>query len=135
MVFLIHAGYLFRIGFYYFLQVNGSVCPKYKINLLQVNFKKRKGMLFFMINNASFTHIFRTYKPITTYDQRCQYKRDFQSEYPEYIELKKNVDTVTRKFIELDRSWRRTEKGSEDYFVRKCFQISLLILSEFQRIN
>lgn len=55
------------------------------------------------------------YKPITSYEQRCQYKRDFQTEYPEYIELKKNVDTVTTKFIELDRSWRRTETGSEEY--------------------
>jgi len=56
-----------------------------------------------------------TYKPITSYEQRCQYKRDFQSEYPEYIELKKNVDAVTSKFIELDASWRRTEKGTKEY--------------------
>lgn len=57
-----------------------------------------------------------TYKPIKSYEQRCAYKRDFQAEYPEYIELKKSVDSVTTKFIELDRSWRRTEKGSKEYY-------------------
>ncbi|XP_065672737.1 RNA polymerase II elongation factor ELL isoform X2 [Hydra vulgaris] len=56
------------------------------------------------------------YKPIITYEQRCQYKRDFQAEYPEYIELKKNCDSITTKFIELDRSWRRQEKGSDEYY-------------------
>ncbi|XP_057300285.1 RNA polymerase II elongation factor ELL-like [Hydractinia symbiolongicarpus] len=56
-----------------------------------------------------------TYKPITSYEQRCRYKRDFQSEYSEYIELKKNVDAVATKFMELDRSWRRLKKGSPEY--------------------
>lgn len=58
-----------------------------------------------------------TYKLISSYEQRCQYKRDFQAEYPEYMELKKNVDAVKSKFIELDQSWRRTEKGTIDYQV------------------
>lgn len=38
----------------------------------------KTSLTFFMSNNATFTYIFRTYKPITTYDQRCQYKRDFE---------------------------------------------------------
>jgi len=56
-----------------------------------------------------------SYKPITTREQRFQYKRDFQLEYPEYLTVKKNLDAITTKFMELDRSWRRTDKGSPDY--------------------
>ena len=86
-----------------------------------------------MINIATFTHIFRTYKPITTYDQRCQYERDFPSKYLEYVELKKNVDEVAMKFIELGRSWRRTEKGSDNYFVSSVYIIRTYW--QFLRVN
>ena len=55
--------------------------------------------MFFMINNATFSYIFRTYKPITTYNQRCQHERDFQSENPDYVELTKNADAVALKFF------------------------------------
>jgi RNA polymerase II elongation factor ELL len=56
-----------------------------------------------------------TYKPITTREQRLQYKRDFQLEYPEYLELKRQLDAVTRKFMELDKSLKQCEEGSERY--------------------
>jgi len=56
-----------------------------------------------------------TYKPITTREQRLQYKRDFQLEYPEYIELKTNLDAITRKFMELDQSLKKCEEGSAEY--------------------
>ena len=56
-------------------------------------------------------------------------------EYPEFAEFKKNVDEVTIKFIELERSWRRTEKGSGGYFVTGNLEISLLISSEFKQIS
>ena len=112
--------------------MSGGVCSHFKFVQINIKWIIRSivafipgKLMFFMINNAKFTDIFRTYKPITTYDQRCQYKRDFQSEYPEYIELKKNVDAVTMKFIELDRSWRRTEKESKDYFVRSVYKFCL----------
>ena len=78
-----------------------------------------------MINDTAFTHIFRTYKPITTNSQRCQYAIDFQSEYPEYIELRKNVDAVTVEFLELEESWRRTERGSDSFFVRSIYIIRI----------
>ena len=78
-----------------------------------------------MINNTTFTHIFRTYKPITTYSQRCQYEIDFQSESPEYIELRKNVYAVAVEFLELGKSWRRTERGSDSFFVRSIYIIRI----------
>lgn len=81
----------------------------------------KKGILINQLLNLCFSY--STYKPITSYEQRCQYKRDFQSEYPEYIELKKNVDAVTSKFIELDASWRRTEKGTKEYEVKSVFNL------------
>ena len=56
-----------------------------------------------------------SYKPITSREQRFQYKRDFQMEYPEYINLKNKLDAVATKFIELDGSLRKTAKGSVEY--------------------
>lgn len=55
------------------------------------------------------------YKPITTREQRFQYKRDFQLEYPEYINLKNDLDAVATKFIELDSSLKKTTKGTPEY--------------------
>lgn len=55
------------------------------------------------------------YKLITTREQRFQYKRDFQLEYPEYINLKNNLDAVATKFIELDSSLKKTTKGTPEY--------------------
>lgn len=55
------------------------------------------------------------YKPIKSREQRFQYKRDFQLEYPEYINLKNNIDAVATKFIELDSSLRKTTKGTPEY--------------------
>jgi len=55
------------------------------------------------------------YKTITSREQRFQYKRDFQLEYPEYINLKNNLDAVATKFIELDSSLRKTTKGTPEY--------------------
>ena len=44
---------------------------------------------------------FRKYKLITTYEQRCLYKKDFQTEYEEYKALKEKIDSVSTKFTEL----------------------------------
>ena len=51
-------------------------------------------------NTTAFS-FFRKYKPITTYEQRCLYKEDFNTEYKEYIALKEKVDPVSTKFTEL----------------------------------
>jgi RNA polymerase II elongation factor ELL len=58
-----------------------------------------------------------TYKPISTREQRLQYKRDFQLEYPEYIELKTNLDGITRRFMELDKKLKKCSEGSADYLL------------------
>jgi len=57
-------------------------------------------------------HILK-YKPIKSYEQRCKYKQDFQTQYKEYIELKEIVDNVSRKFLELDQIRRKYPENSE----------------------
>eukprot|EP00794_Sanderia_malayensis_P009716 gene9716-10704_t len=54
------------------------------------------------------------YQPIKSYQQRCRYKQDFQAEYGEYRELKENVDSISRKFIELDRTRKRHPQDSAE---------------------
>ena len=56
-----------------------------------------------------------SYKSITSKEQRFQYKLDFQLEYDEYLKLKKYLDEVASKFIELKSSLKRTEEGSAEY--------------------
>ena len=55
----------------------------------------------------------RKYKPITTYEQRCSYKRDFQAEYRVYEGLKEKVDSVSTKFTELQNKRQQFPEGSE----------------------
>lgn len=45
--------------------------------------------------------LFRKYKPITSYEQRCSYKKDFQEEYEEYIALKEKTAPISIKFTDL----------------------------------
>lgn len=54
----------------------------------------------------------RKYKPITTYEQRCLYKTDFQAEYEVYKTLKEKVDSVLTKFTELQNKQEQFPKGS-----------------------
>ena len=71
----------------------------------------------------------RKYKPIESYEQRCKYKQDFQTQYKEYIELKKIVDSVSRKFLELDQSRKKYPEDSEKGQV--TVRISLLFFISF----
>ena len=75
--------------------------------------------VFNLVANFIFTYLllypwlYRKYKPIESYEQRCRYKQDFQTQYREYIELKKIVDSVSRKFLELDQVRRKYPEDSE----------------------
>ena len=77
------------------------------------------NVVFNLVANFIFTYLllhpwlYRKYKPIESYEQRCRYKQDFQTQYREYIELKKIVDSVSRKFLELDQVRRKYPEDSE----------------------
>ncbi|KAJ7384554.1 snRNA transcription by RNA polymerase II [Desmophyllum pertusum] len=53
------------------------------------------------VNGLDSPEFMRKYKLITTYEQRCLYKKDFQTEYEEYKALKEKIDSVSTKFTEL----------------------------------
>ncbi|KAL9986337.1 hypothetical protein ACROYT_G000474 [Oculina patagonica] len=53
------------------------------------------------VNGLDSPEFMRKYKPITTYEQRCLYKKDFQTEYKEYKALKEKLDSVSTKFTDL----------------------------------
>lgn len=65
------------------------------------------------VNSLDSPEFMRKYKPITTYEQRCSYKRDFQAEYRVYEGLKEKVDSVSTKFTELQNKRQQFPEGSE----------------------
>ncbi|XP_073242271.1 RNA polymerase II elongation factor ELL2-like isoform X2 [Porites lutea] len=65
------------------------------------------------VNSLESPEFMRKYKPITTYEQRCSYKRDFQAEYRVYEGLKEKMDSVSTKFTELQNKRQQFPEGSE----------------------
>ncbi len=59
----------------------------------------------------------RKYTPIVSREQRSQYKDVFNAEYDEYRKLHANVDTVTKRFKELQKEIKAVKEGTEDYEV------------------
>lgn len=53
------------------------------------------------VNGVDSPEFMRKYKPITSYEQRCSYKKDFQEEYEEYIALKEKTAPISIKFTDL----------------------------------
>ena len=49
--------------------------------------------------------------------QRSNYKEIFNSQYEEYRQLHANVDSVTRRFRQLEKEIRGVRQGTEDYEV------------------
>lgn len=65
-------------------------------------------------SQLSFLFLFRKYKPITSYEQRCLYKKDFQEEYEEYIALKEKTEPISIKFTDLQsKRLQLPEKSTE----------------------
>lgn len=64
--------------------------------------------LFFLI---------RKYIAIVSYEQRQNYKDDFNAEYDEYRALHARMETVARRFIKLDAQRKRLSPGSKEYQV------------------
>lgn len=55
------------------------------------------------------------YHPLVSVEQRQQYKDDFNSEYEEYRSLHAHVESVTRRFSQLERSCRSLTPGSTEH--------------------
>lgn len=76
--------------------------------------------LFYSSSPFTFCLI-RKYIAIVSYEQRQNYKDDFNAEYDEYRALHARMETVARRFIKLDAQRKRLSPGSKEYQVNTCF--------------
>lgn len=67
-----------------------------------------------------YTHFsFRKYIAIASYEQRQSYKDDFNAEYDEYRILHARMESISRRFMELDAQRKLLTPGSEEYRVKE----------------
>lgn len=55
------------------------------------------------------------YTPLASVDQRQSYKDDFNAEYDEYRQLHARVESITRRFTQLDAQCRKLVPGTKEY--------------------
>ena len=65
----------------------------------------------------SINYYFRSYGPITSAEQRTQYKKDFNTHYNTYIQFHQILDRVRSRFTELENRLKGALKGSPEYSV------------------
>lgn len=70
------------------------------------------------------------YIAIVSYEQRQNYKDDFNAEYDEYRALHARMETVARRFISLDAQRKRLSPGSKEYQ-----NVHEEVLQEYQKIK
>ncbi|XP_004625486.1 RNA polymerase II elongation factor ELL2 [Octodon degus] len=70
------------------------------------------------------------YIAIVSYEQRQNYKDDFNAEYDEYRALHARMETVARRFIKLDAQRKRLSPGSREYQ-----NVHEEVLQEYQKIK
>ncbi|XP_073933150.1 RNA polymerase II elongation factor ELL2 isoform X2 [Castor canadensis] len=70
------------------------------------------------------------YIAIVSYEQRQNYKDDFNAEYDEYRALHARMETVARRFIKLDAQRKRLSPGSKEYQ-----NVHAEVLQEYQKIK
>lgn len=70
------------------------------------------------------------YIAIVSYEQRQNYKADFNAEYDEYRALHARMETVARRFIKLDAQRKRLSPGSKEYQ-----NVHEEVLQEYQKIK
>ncbi|KAK3733273.1 hypothetical protein QZH41_011112, partial [Actinostola sp. cb2023] len=56
----------------------------------------------------------RKYRTITTVEQRRAYRRDFEVEFKEYLELQHKINSVTKKFEELKENLEKCPQNSKE---------------------
>uniref|UniRef100_A0A3B4XWV5 Elongation factor for RNA polymerase II 2 n=1 Tax=Seriola lalandi dorsalis TaxID=1841481 RepID=A0A3B4XWV5_SERLL len=72
------------------------------------------GTCFLMGSNLLFC-VYRKYMPLVSLDQRQSYKDDFNAEYDEYRLLHARVESITRRFTQLDTQCRKLAPGTKEY--------------------
>ncbi|XP_013872507.1 RNA polymerase II elongation factor ELL2 [Austrofundulus limnaeus] len=55
------------------------------------------------------------YTPLVSVDQRQNYKDDFNAEYDEYRQLHAHVESITRRFTQLDAQCRKLTPGTKEH--------------------
>ncbi|RXM97325.1 RNA polymerase II elongation factor ELL2 [Acipenser ruthenus] len=55
------------------------------------------------------------YSAIVSLDQRQTYKDDFNAEYEEYRNLHGRVESITRRFAQLDAERKRVPPGTKEH--------------------
>nr|XP_033708939.1 RNA polymerase II elongation factor ELL2 isoform X7 [Tursiops truncatus] len=70
------------------------------------------------------------YIAIVSYEQRQNYKDDFNAEYDEYRALHARMEMVARRFIKLDAQRKRLSPGSKEYQ-----SVHEEVLQEYQKIK
>uniref|UniRef100_A0A146S255 RNA polymerase II elongation factor ELL n=1 Tax=Fundulus heteroclitus TaxID=8078 RepID=A0A146S255_FUNHE len=55
------------------------------------------------------------YTPLVSVDQRQSYKDDFNAEYDEYRQLHARVESITRRFTQLDAQCRKLVPGTKEH--------------------
>ncbi|XP_043978759.1 RNA polymerase II elongation factor ELL2 isoform X2 [Gambusia affinis] len=55
------------------------------------------------------------YAPLASLDQRQSYKDDFNAEYDEYRQLHARVESITRRFTQLDAQCRKLVPGTKEH--------------------
>lgn len=63
----------------------------------------------------------RKYSPLVSLDQRQNYKADFNAEYDEYRQLHAHVESITRRFTQLDAQSRKLTPGTKEHQVNDLF--------------
>lgn len=75
--------------------------------------------------------LIRKYIAIVSYEQRQNYKADFNAEYDEYRALHARMETVARRFIKLDAQRKRLSPGSKEYQVNAFVHRRLTVMFYF----
>ncbi|XP_062888094.1 RNA polymerase II elongation factor ELL [Mobula hypostoma] len=70
------------------------------------------------------------YAAITSQEQRQGYKTDFNAEYSEYRDLHSRIESITRRFTQLDAELKQLSPGTADYK-----SIHDQILQEYRKIK
>ncbi|XP_034023009.1 RNA polymerase II elongation factor ELL2 isoform X2 [Thalassophryne amazonica] len=55
------------------------------------------------------------YTPLVSMDQRQCYKNDFNAEYEEYRQLHARIESITRRFTQLDAQCRKLTPGTKEH--------------------
>ncbi|NXT32564.1 ELL2 factor, partial [Pelecanoides urinatrix] len=73
---------------------------------------------------------FIKYIAIVSYEQRQSYKDDFNAEYDEYRILHARIESITRRFVQLDAQRKLLSPGSKEYQI-----LHEEVLEEYRKIK